>query len=563
VHVEDPGPREALRAGVAVAEHRETGVRGRARARSADRWWALADDPQILALRERPRAAELRGLAPLAECEAPLLEELAPELAIATWRAGSTLYEEGALVDLAFFVLEGEVALHLPRDPGTPVAPIFEATRAGGAAPAARHAARRRARPAATRPRRVQPSPRLVPRLSARPPAEATAEAPLRLGPGEACGEIAGREGWPQPMAACTTRETTLLQVPRPALRALRRGAPRLREGLDADHRERGLVAELRALPLLGDLDDVTLRMLRDQAGLAAAEAGDVIAREGEPADAFFLVRSGFVGLEQRFGGGELVVSHLSRGMALGDFEALLEDGGVWQATARAAGPVDLLTLRRAELVALLAGHPDLEARLWESATARIREAGASRRELARAELVAEGLARGLVQARSLLAIDLETCTRCDDCVRACAATHGGRPRLAREGTRLGPLLATTGACLHCLDPVCLVGCPTGAIRRGGDDVVRVDDATCIGCGVCAARCPFDAIAMHDTGERWPADAYPDALRGEPRLVASKCDLCRDAGHEPACVSSCPHGSASRVDALPALVARATRGEAP
>ena len=35
----------------------------------------------------------------------------------------------------------------------------------------------------------------------------------------------------------------------------------------------------------------------------------------------------------------------------------------------------------------------------------------------------------GLIHGESVLLIDLTTCTRCDDCVRGCAETHGGVPR--------------------------------------------------------------------------------------------------------------------------------------
>ena len=52
-------------------------------------------------------------------------------------------------------------------------------------------------------------------------------------------------------------------------------------------------------------------------------------------------------------------------------------------------------------------------------------------------------------------------------------------------------------ACLHCADPVCMIGCPTGAIHRDafGGEVV-INQATCIGCKLCATNCPYEAIRM-------------------------------------------------------------------
>jgi Fe-S-cluster-containing dehydrogenase component len=134
--------------------------------------------------------------------------------------------------------------------------------------------------------------------------------------------------------------------------------------------------------------------------------------------------------------------------------------------------------------------------------------------------------------------------------VRACAATHGGLPRFVREGEKYANLLITR-ACYHCRDPVCLIGCPTGAIRRAGQgDVVEIEDALCIGCSACANKCPYDAITMHDTGNVWPDNMVPEGLRGAARLVATKCDKCISTDHDPACVSSCPHGCAVRVGSL-------------
>ena len=52
--------------------------------------------------------------------------------------------------------------------------------------------------------------------------------------------------------------------------------------------------------------------------------------------------------------------------------------------------------------------------------------------ESALGDLLGEDL--GLVQAEKVLLIDLDLCTRCGDCERACADTHDGISRLTREG---------------------------------------------------------------------------------------------------------------------------------
>jgi Fe-S-cluster-containing hydrogenase component 2 len=144
----------------------------------------------------------------------------------------------------------------------------------------------------------------------------------------------------------------------------------------------------------------------------------------------------------------------------------------------------------------------------------------------------------GLIHGDSVLLIDLERCTRCDDCVRACADAHGGVPRFVREGSRFRNFSIPT-ACYQCTDPVCMIGCPTGAISRPlGSLEVAIDAQTCIGCGNCVRRCPWDNIQTIP---------YDSPATGTRINLATKCDLCIGRAAGPACVQMCPHGAAERV----------------
>jgi Fe-S-cluster-containing hydrogenase component 2 len=147
----------------------------------------------------------------------------------------------------------------------------------------------------------------------------------------------------------------------------------------------------------------------------------------------------------------------------------------------------------------------------------------------------------GLIHGESVLLIDLSTCTRCDDCVRACADTHGGTPRFVREGAKY-QYWSIPVACYQCSDPVCMVGCPTGAITRAmGTLEVTIDPETCVGCQVCARNCPWQNIAMVPV-------APPTTKFGRPvDKLATKCDLCVGRAAGPACVQMCPQGSAARI----------------
>lgn len=81
-------------------------------------------------------------------------------------------------------------------------------------------------------------------------------------------------------------------------------------------------------------------------------------------------------------------------------------------------------------------------------------------------------------------------------------------------------------ACNHCEVPVCLPGCPTGAITKGAEGLVRIDPDRCMGCRYCEWACPYGAPQY-------------DAATGR----MGKCTFCAEdlaAGEPPACVAACP-----------------------
>jgi len=93
-----------------------------------------------------------------------------------------------------------------------------------------------------------------------------------------------------------------------------------------------------------------------------------------------------------------------------------------------------------------------------------------------------------------------------------------------------------------------MIGCPTGAIGRDAmSGVVTINDSTCIGCGTCAAACPYDNITMvevHDRGGR----RLVDGATAQPILKATKCDFCHGRPAAPACASACPHDALVRIE---------------
>ncbi len=112
-----------------------------------------------------------------------------------------------------------------------------------------------------------------------------------------------------------------------------------------------------------------------------------------------------------------------------------------------------------------------------------------------------------LAQGQALMLIDLDCCTRCDECVRACVDTHkDGNSRLFLEGpcyaeesgARRNFLVPMT--CRSCRNPVCMSNCPVDSIHRQHPKGNIVIEDWCIGCERCFRACPFGAIHMHEVG---------------------------------------------------------------
>lgn len=486
-----------------------------------DRWSAYGATAGILGISEKLSPNNLRRFEMFRDYDDAFLEEISPDVTIAKWKPNTVLFEEGAYLDLAFFIVQGSVEIYLQK---------------------------MRNRQPQRRDKKPKNGSEIV--FLSSMDFNLPAGSGMTLGAGEIFGEIGAMNGWPQSVTARTATECLLAQIRVPALRRMKRKSKTLKERLDKVYRERSLFAQLKTTALLQKCDDAFIEALAKRVELVSCDPNEVIAKEGEAADALYLVRSGFLKLSQKLGEGEAAVSYLSKGMTLGEVELLLHEASNWTCSAASVEFTELVKISREDLRALLKKYSHVQKRLLESAVARIKETGFNRKHLGQAEFIQTSLEKGLMQGNSILMIDLDVCTRCDDCVRGCADTHEGRPRFVREGDKYENFLIAK-SCYHCHDPVCLVGCPTGAIHRAQvGEVVEIVDDLCIGCQACANNCPYDAIVMHETGEVWPNNMLPEVLRGKERLLASKCDLCYKTNHGPACVNNCPHGCAVRVGSV-------------
>ena len=84
-------------------------------------------------------------------------------------------------------------------------------------------------------------------------------------------------------------------------------------------------------------------------------------------------------------------------------------------------------------------------------------------------------------------------------------------------------------SCNHCIEPECLIGCPTNSYIKFDNGIVFHDDDSCIGCQYCTWNCPYEVPTFNkEIG------------------IVTKCHMCHeklDVGQTPACVQACPSGA--------------------
>ncbi len=307
--------------------------------------------------------------------------------------------------------------------------------------------------------------------------------------------------------------------------------------------------------------------MKQDAAGrplqLVRVEKHQPVYVEGDPADAMYLILSGSARIVKRFPGGQTILNHLDKGGYFG--EACIEEGAKRSATVEAHTKLNLLKLDRDVVLRMMEVYPSIAQRLdRERNRARRRTLEIRVGSLIPADDPSPDVRSKLLVATNLLVIDMDRCTRCDQCVRSCAEAHDNRPRFHRANPKLRfGKFEVAAACVHCIDSPCLEACPVGAITFLETGAVQILRDRCIDCKSCVPECPFDVIDMYP-----PAGPHDTAKNEKPGLwqeitVATKCDLCLTDKRDPPCVVGCPYDAAHRMppqqlfDALDAAAAQA------
>jgi len=429
-----------------------------------------------------------------------------------------------------------------------------------------------------------------------------------RMPPGACLGERSVLAGIPRNATIKVPDEggtATILEMVRPALRLLR-SLKKFAERVDDGYRNQGLANAIAKLQEeTGDtLTPLDLVSLGNISQFMVYGKHHLLVQEGMPIDRIFLIRSGWVrrvrGIpiyqeitESGTAPGALVPEDfLGAGNCLG-LEALIEEKQTWAFSAALMARTELLEIPLAPLrddrelcQKLMKALPRLS--LADDDTALV--ARANDRVLAAAE---KEIGTGVVDGVNLLVMDMDLCIRCGNCSLACHKVHG-QSRLLRRGIHIQRPFAINSkdeqhvlvpsVCMHCKDPECLTGCPTGAIFRDEKGDVDIDPVTCIGCFDCATQCPYNAISMVPRngspavsrglltrlrqlfGSSAPPMVAATASEGGPTakaeakpeddMVAIKCNLCEHTPLNPAgakrpaysCEENCPTGALVRVN---------------
>jgi Fe-S-cluster-containing hydrogenase component 2/CRP-like cAMP-binding protein len=378
-------------------------------------------------------------------------------------------------------------------------------------------------------------------------------------------GEMACLNRYPRTATVVAVEESEVIEIGSNVLYMLQRNTSS-RKILNDAYKRHALNSDLERLPIFEKLSQEgrkqAARIISEDVDLISVEPGMPIFKQGAEEGDLFLIRLGYIKVSRQVGTRENVVGYQGPGNLSGEAgsigeiaalssiykEELAEElnrlgyhAGVRTTTCIALDHVELVRIKSSQLKKITEANPEFKDGLMKRARALLAKDANRLSEMDRE--ISNFISQGLYNAQSLLVLDLESCTRCDECTKACADAHGGETRLVREGLRFENFLVAT-SCRSCTDPYCLVGCPVNSIFREGSKEIVIEDH-CIGCGQCASNCPYGNITMYGKEAGFQTD-------GELKIPiiqqkATTCDQCKSIGGTPRCVHSCPHDAAFRM----------------
>ncbi|MAT15613.1 MAG: hypothetical protein CMJ46_10130 [Planctomyces sp.] len=533
---------------------------------------------------------ELLKLAPFSEmdpdkfpCHCSLRDLLLHDTRLREFQPGDLIVREGDYGHSAFLIVTGEVRVVLERLP-----PETLGRSASTGKKSFWSLCRDWLTPVTWPEMRAESERKVAPAHAAKPiflqdvPGLLNKHQTLQLRSGEIFGELAALGRTPRTATVLAETVTLVLEIRWQGLRDLMNYDAALKAHLDGLYRQNSLESHLRETPFFDQVPLEQLRQLADRVefvsfgkfewfrdyqlnmkSMAETERlakEPVILAEGAYAEGLYLIRSGFVRVTHRFGESERTTSYLHKGQFYGLAEMVMNWHASrqigWLNTLRAVGYVDLIriptplveefilpTMGANDLGRLIAEAEQQLDRNQANVASPVKQNSENESESGWLEFLVD---QRFVNGTETMLIDMNRCTRCDDCVRACSDAHGNNPRFRRSGPQYDQFMIAH-ACMHCIDPVCMIGCPTGAIHRDTAlGTVLINDQSCIGCSTCANSCPYDNIQMVEIRNH-RGDIVRDREQQQPVMKATKCDLCHDYKTGPACERACPHEALVRL----------------
>jgi CRP-like cAMP-binding protein/Fe-S-cluster-containing hydrogenase component 2 len=449
------------------------------------------------------------------------------------------------------------------------------------------------------------------------------------LNRGEYTGEWGMLTGQPHHITVRTLTSALVLQVPEQVIQQLMELVPRARTFFEQFNNVRSIEGILKRMALFQGVSDTDIHTLAEQTSVQQydrdeclftendgsnqreyADALQSSAGRGRPArETLHVLLEGFVKVaRQTVEGtgqskmGERIIAYRQGGDYFAGGLDLLGDGRA--VTVTTITRTRVAQVPRPTLLALFKRYPDVGQRFTVRLHQYIESTASAQSHVFEESLfhpqraakppadsrLRAGLhsliSDGVVEGTEVLIIDLDKCIHCNECEEACQRRHG-HSRMNRKGMVVGNISIAT-ACRQCQDPVCMLCSRAGIARRPNGEVSITE--SCIGCGICAERCPYGAISIVDLDDEavsasaskrfnaffpknagkererkhlpmangsatmdrrvssgplnvvQPTNGY-DELR---KKIAIKCDLCAEYNDQ-ACVQACPTGAAIRV----------------
>ncbi len=426
------------------------------------------------------------------------------------------------------------------------------------------------------------------------------------LGQGEFAGERGMLTGQQRSATVTALTSAMVLEVPEQVMQRMMEIAPPVHSYFEGLNNARSVEALLKRMALFQGIATPDMRWIANQMQFRTYDRDEQLftaSDQGQPArESLHIVLEGFVKVARLTAAGtgqqksdERIIAYRQNGDYFVGGLDMLGDGKA--VTATAINRVRVAEIGRETMLTILARYPEVNQRFMhrlqeyrDTAVAAQTFIGTndflrktSTQVLAEAE-AREGLRAlvggGVVEGTEVLVIDLDKCVQCDKCEDACERRHG-HSRMNRKGMVTGNISIAT-ACRQCQDPVCMLCSRAGIARMPSGEVYITE--SCIGCGICAERCPYDNISIIALAEETTATptwqrftnfftkgtgkeqgrkllpmatqvAAPGPLSKAPatdgiaemrKKLAIKCDLCAGYSNQ-ACVQACPTGAAFRV----------------